>query len=274
MAGKENRCTPVNGDHPVLRLAYPKNTPPKPHRWPPGSKAIRPVEKRRKVKWRNKITQDAYDATKRVSLVSNVPRISSTRVIDLPDGISDASMAHWPKALASHAGIPGKKGIFQIDDARANKKCTTMERQRRDVTMRRAFETLGNGLEAYRRAELRGESLQLKREDGASRSSHVATTVNGVDGYRVTHLPDGYAVFQSWRGDNSDSDEPVRAHYDTYICGSAHVKEFTSTREYIPHLHWLVMGRAKRCTCFRCSSWDAPASDGPTTPKPIASTVN
>ncbi|KAF8314704.1 hypothetical protein DL93DRAFT_2167123 [Clavulina sp. PMI_390] len=144
--------------------------------------------------------------------------------------------------------MPGKPGMFRIDDDDANKKCTMTERKRRRDTMLRLFKTLGKGLMAYKRAELRGESLQLKRKDGTSRSSRVATPINGASGYRLARLPDGYAVFQARR--EGKNGELLR--YSTYICGSAHVKEFTSAREFVPHLHWLSTGMVEPCVCFQC----------------------
>ncbi|KAF8314702.1 hypothetical protein DL93DRAFT_2155584 [Clavulina sp. PMI_390] len=255
MAGKENRGALVDFKHPVFRLMSTEVTPPelprKPHHWPPGSQPVQTPQKRPNVRFRNKITQDAYNAAKRNRLVPNGRHTRSTRIVKLPSGISDASSIHWPKALARHADIPGRKGIFRIDDVKSNNNCSITERKRRNNKVSQVLEALGNGIEAYTRAELRGEPLEIKWEDGAPRTSHVSTAINGVDGFRIEHLPDGYAIFQTWGSDSVD--ELLRVRHDTYICGSAHVKEFRSTKEFIPHLYWLYTRKAKPCTCFWCS---------------------
>ncbi|KAF8314717.1 hypothetical protein DL93DRAFT_2079851 [Clavulina sp. PMI_390] len=183
-------------------------------------------------------------------------------VVEVPQRpeYTDACPTNWPHT---------NPGRFRIDDPQENAACTQAERNRREKCMRTMMRTLGKGLVGAQEAAQRSQPLRHPRREGKKRQSHTSLVLTDMDRYQLRRLPEGYAVYQSCRQINGGVKASEHSKvYDSYICGSSTVREFRSTKEFIPHLYWLSLGcpRDTPCECYGCGHPTSPRRNtSPTT---------
>lgn len=181
---------------------------------------------------------------------STLARLTSPRnTITLDRNMTDGSEDFWP-TKEHMPGVPGMAGIFRVDDKHANKHCSPAERHRREKLIGGILRMLGRGLMVADDAKSKGLVLREPSQKGAKRAAHFALSLQGFSSYTLAALPEGYAIFQTFRDEESGE-----KGYDTYIYGSSTVQKFDSVRKFIPHLYWVACGcpRDEHCECACCN---------------------
>jgi hypothetical protein len=81
----------------------------------------------------------------------------------------------------------------------------------------------------------------------ATRVLKLPAALNGTQTYYLANFPEHYALLQHRNGPIHDP------RTDVYLYGSGRVTKFRSTKEFLPHLVWIIQkkgdGPRRKCTC-------------------------